>query len=114
MTLPAHYATGTVTVTADSRSVTGAGTQWLAAGARPGDLFVARGLTASIASIQSATALTLTQPWPGSTVTGTPYEIRYVADASRVLATATAALSAMPDSTDVDFAAQYATARDTA
>lgn len=116
MPLPAHYATGTVTVAANSAIVTGTGTQWIAAGARPGDLFVARGLTTSILSVDGPAQITLSQPWPGVALTNAPHEIRYVADASRVLAASREVLAAIEGSdgggTDVDFAAAYVATRD--
>ena len=95
MALPAHYATGTVTVPANGTVVSGVGTQWLAGGIRPGDVFSARGLSVSVASVESATSLTLSQPWPGAALAGAAYEVRYTPDASRVLAASLAALQAI-------------------
>lgn len=92
MPLPSTYATGTVTVSANGTVVTGAGTQWIAGGIRPGDRFAIKGLSVSIASVNSATSITLAEPWAGGALSGSPYEIRYTPDATRVLAASRAAL----------------------
>lgn len=88
MPLNPTYSAGTVSVTAGGTTVTGNLTLWLAAGIREGDVFECRGLTATIASVNSSTSITLVRPWFGSTVTGSEYEIRYIADASRVIGAA--------------------------
>ena len=88
MPLNPTYSAGTVSVTAGGTTVTGNLTLWLAAGIREGDVFECRGLTATIASVSSSTSITLVRPWFGATVTGSEYEIRYIADASRVIGAA--------------------------
>lgn len=90
MPLNPTYSAGTVSVTAGGTTVTGNLTLWLAAGIREGDIFECRGLTATIASVDSSTSITLVRPWFGTTVTGSEYEIRYIADASRVIGAARA------------------------
>lgn len=95
MALPTTYRVGAVTVSANGTAVTGTGTNWLAGGIRAGDIFAAKGLTATIESVDSATSLTLSAPWAGSALTASEYEIRYTPDASRVLAASRAALEAM-------------------
>ena len=95
MPLPAVYATGTATVSAGSLFVTGVGTNWLTSGVRNGDLFAAKGLSVSIASVEGATALTLAEPWPGSGLTAGKYEIRFTHDTGRVLVAARAVLGAI-------------------
>lgn len=95
MPLPTTYRVGAVTVSANGTAVSGAGTNWLAGGIREGDIFAARGLTATIESVDSATSLTLSAPWAGPALTASEYEIRYTPDASRVLAASRAALEAM-------------------
>lgn len=75
------YRTGTVAVTAGSKSVTGAGSAWQSQ-VLAGDLF---GLTdangnlttalAEVESVSSDTALTLKSQWPGSTLSGQKYAI---------------------------------------
>ena len=94
MPFPATYRVGTVTVAANGTAVTGQGTNFLVGGIRAGDILAIRGLTVGVASVQSATALTLSDPWPGTTQTAQPYEIRYLGDPSRVLSATHAALAA--------------------
>ena len=85
MALRTDYGTGTASVTADDTEVTGHGTLWQALGIAPGDLFCAAGLSVRIASIESNTALTLVQAWPGAALDEDGYEIRFTPDAARVL-----------------------------
>ena len=71
----AWYDTGTVNVTANSATVTGVGTQWLA-GARRGEAFVAPdGRLYEVLNIASNTSLTLTKPYRGTTATGQQYAL---------------------------------------
>ncbi|WP_271215090.1 hypothetical protein, partial [Pseudonocardia halophobica] len=86
--LPTSYSTGTVTVGAGSTSVTGSGTSFEAAGLEAGDIFWAAGLSVRIASVNSATSLTLAYPWPGATQTAVNYEVRFTPDMTRALASA--------------------------
>lgn len=97
MALPTTYRVGAVTVSANGTAVTGAGTNWIAGGIREGDIFAARGLTATIESVDSATSLTLSEPWSGAALSNAEYEIRYTPDASRVLAASKAALVAIEE-----------------
>lgn len=82
------YSAGTVTVTAGSRTVTASGSQWLFASVQGGDIFETAGLTATIESVQSDTSLTLRRNWPGASASGAAYEIRFIADNVRVMASA--------------------------
>lgn len=67
------YSTGTVSLTNGSTTVTGTGTSWIGA-VRAGDLFLGPGGAAyAIASVNSATSITLLRPWAGSTASGQPY-----------------------------------------
>ncbi|ULH08589.1 phage tail protein [Alcaligenes faecalis] len=71
----AWYDTGTVNVTANSATVTGVGTQWLA-GARRGEAFVAPdGRLYEVLNIASNTSLTLTKPYRGTTASGQQYAL---------------------------------------
>jgi len=71
----AWYDTGTVNVTANSATVTGVGTQWLA-GARRGEAFVAPdGRLYEVLNIASNTSLTLTKPYRGTSATGQQYAL---------------------------------------
>lgn len=99
MALPAVYTTGTVTVGAGSIFVTGMGTNWLTSGVRNGDLLAAKGLSVTIASVQSATVLTLAEPWPGPALTASAYEVRFTHDTGRVLVAARAVLTAIESGT---------------
>ena len=91
-TLP-DYTVGTITVTSGSRTITGAGTLWqdgvgeyqIAYGDM---LLVGNVRPIIIESIDSATGLTLVEPWPHATAAGTAYRvIRYVpVPSSQVLA----------------------------
>lgn len=93
--LPTTYSTGTVSVGAGSTTVTGVGTNWITAGVEAGDIFWAAGLSVRIASVASATSLTLAFAWPGSALSGANYEVRYTPDATRVLSAAREVLSSL-------------------
>ncbi len=97
MALPYSYKTGTASVTANSKTVTGTDTKWLAAGLQAGDVFAVQGLSVSIASVETSTSLTLDFAWPGSTATETSYEARYTPDATRVMAYARQAIDTMSE-----------------
>jgi hypothetical protein len=83
--LSIYYSTGTVTVNNGSASVTGVGTGWLANGIRPGDWLIVRNQIAVIATVDSATALTLVSPWIPATAAGAAYSIVRVDDGIRAL-----------------------------
>lgn len=85
MPLTTLYNTGTVSVGAGSTTVTGSGTAWNTAGLQAGDDFRASGLTVPIASINSATSITLSRAWPGSALSGANYDIRRIPDEVRYL-----------------------------
>lgn len=68
------YGTGSVTVTAASAAVTGAGTAWLVSGIKGGILSL-DGFAVPIASINSDTSMTLAYPWPGLTQAAHQYSI---------------------------------------
>lgn len=93
--LPTSYSTGTIAVGAGSTTVTGTGTSWVAAGLEAGDIFWAAGLSVRIASVNSATSITLAYPWPGAALSGANYEVRFTPDATRVLSAAREVLSAL-------------------
>lgn len=84
--LPVSYTAGTVSVGAGSTTVTGSGTSWIAAGLQAGDTFWAAGLSVRIASVNSATSITLAYAWPGAALSGANYEVRYTPDLTRALA----------------------------
>ena len=83
MALETVYDTGTVTLGAGSTTVTGSGTAFQTAGLQEGDIFWANGLSVRIASVASQTSLTLAYNWPGSALSASNYEVRYVNDGVR-------------------------------
>ena len=87
MALNPTYSVGTVSVSAGASIVTGTGTLWVAGGIREGDVFERQGLSVTVLSVESNTQLTLVKAWPGVTGSGA-YEVRYTADASRVIGAA--------------------------
>jgi len=80
------YKSGTATLTNGQTAVVGQGSNWNTAGLRAGDQMKAAGLSVTIASINSATSITLAEAWPGTTRTTLPYEIQRVSDADRMVA----------------------------
>lgn len=92
MAIANDYTTGTVSITSGTTTLTGSGTSWLGSTAnpvvRPGDLFGKAGLWVPIASVNSNTSITLAENWPGSTLSGATYRIRFQPDGSRYTAAA--------------------------
>lgn len=64
---------GTISVSASSTSVVGVGTAFVAS--HVGAVLFADGLSVPIASVESATALTLSQGWPGTTLSAADYDL---------------------------------------
>ncbi len=93
------YVTGTVSISNGSTSLTGSGTSWIAAMIKEGDDVHLAGLVATIASVNSATSITLLRPWAGSSQSGADYGIRLVDDASRSLTANTQLLGALSGGT---------------
>ena len=83
------YVTGTITLANGSTTVTGTGTMFATAAFRPGDTLQIQNLTAIIASVDSNTSLTLTEPWTGTSLIDAPYRARYLPDGARVTAQTT-------------------------
>lgn len=79
------YNTGTISVSNGSTTVTGVGTNWIAGGILPGDDFRAAGLTVEIASVNSATSITLARAWPGTGQSSANYSIRLIDAGERSL-----------------------------
>ncbi|WP_417629020.1 LamG-like jellyroll fold domain-containing protein [Pararhodobacter aggregans] len=88
MALDTLYSIGTISVGAGSTTVTGVGTAWITSDTRPGDDFRAAGLVVPIASIDSATQITLARPWPGAAIAAGNYDIRQIDDGARALTAA--------------------------
>lgn len=95
MTLPSSYKSGSISVQPGTVTVTGAGTNWLGAGIQAGDILWSGGLDVAVASVLSPTQLVLAYPWTGPALTGAVYEIRYTADATRVLAASREAIASL-------------------
>lgn len=99
MAITPDYTTGTASVSSGGTAVTGSGTFWLGSTAnptvRPGDLFGKAGLWVPIASVNSNTSITLAENWPGSTLSGATYRIRFQSDFSRMTATAAALMETL-------------------
>ncbi|MFE3838601.1 hypothetical protein [Pseudogemmobacter sonorensis] len=93
------YSTGTITVGANSIAVTGTGTAWATAGIRAGDLLIAGTAVVPIASVNSATGLTLARAWPGGALAGANYNILLVDDAARALTAANQLLQQLTGTT---------------
>jgi len=84
MTFALTYATGTISVANGATSVTGSGVTWTAI--REGDSLIdpATGARGIIASIEDTSgALTLLDPWPGTSLTDDAYRIVYDSPARR-------------------------------
>lgn len=83
------YTSGTISLANGSTTVTGTGTLFDVVKFREGDTLQIQNLTAVIASVDSNTQLTLTEPWTGTTLTDAPYRARYLPDGARVTAQTT-------------------------
>ncbi|TCQ79543.1 endosialidase-like protein [Ochrobactrum sp. BH3] len=80
---------GTINLAAGSTAVTGTGTLFQTAQLKEGDTLQIQNLTAVIASVNSNTSLTLTEPWTGVALTNAPYRARFMPDGSRQTSRAT-------------------------
>ncbi|PWE26520.1 hypothetical protein C4N9_21605 [Pararhodobacter marinus] len=89
------YQTGAISVGSGSTSVTGSGTAWTTSGTRPGDLLIAGGAVALIASVNSATSITLANSWPIETQSSVSYFILQLDDGLRALAASNLLLQAL-------------------
>ena len=86
MALLSYYEIGFASVENGAKAVTGTGTQWLTA-LRENDVFVgADGRSVRIASVNSATSLTLAREWPGDSQTSDVYEVRITPAPSEITA----------------------------
>ncbi|SDP92565.1 Carbohydrate binding domain-containing protein [Phyllobacterium sp. YR620] len=86
MAIRPDYTAGTVTIAANGTVLTGVGTIWAAASIKPGATFKTKNLDAIIASVDSNTQITLTEPWTGGALAGATYAIRYQPDGSSLTA----------------------------
>jgi hypothetical protein len=74
MTLQKYYNAGTATVANGATAVVGVGTAWLSATAKD-DFFRKAGYAVRIDSVTDDNHLTLAEPWPGTSLSGSTYEI---------------------------------------
>ncbi|PQZ50597.1 hypothetical protein CQ052_15275 [Ochrobactrum sp. MYb15] len=89
MAVLSDYTSGTITLANGSTAVTGTGTLFQTAQLKEGDTLQIQNLTAVIASVNSNTSLTLTEPWTGVALTNAPYRARFMPDGSRQTSRAT-------------------------
>lgn len=78
------YMSGTISLANGSVTVTGTGTLFEVTRFREGDTLQIQNLTAVIASVDSNTQLTLTEPWTGASIVNGAYRARQLGDGSRV------------------------------
>ncbi|ATU92746.1 hypothetical protein [Phyllobacterium zundukense] len=84
MAIRNDYQAGTVSITAGTTALVGAGgANWTAADIQPGDTFLVENLVAVVAAVVDSTHITLAEPWTGTTLSAAPYRIRYQPDGSR-------------------------------
>lgn len=93
------YSTGTVSVGANSTTVTGVGTAWLTNGIRAGDVIILAGLLVVISSVGSNTSITLRRGWPGAAQSGADYDILLLDDEVRSLTAANTLLGTLSNGT---------------
>ncbi|WP_247870393.1 hypothetical protein [Ochrobactrum sp. CGA5] len=84
MAVLSDYTSGTISLANGSVTVTGTGTLFEVTRFEEGDTLQIQNLTAVIASVDSDTQLTLTEPWTGTTIVDGPYRARQLGDGSRV------------------------------
>lgn len=80
------YTIGTVSIANGSTTLQGAGTTWLSADFREGDVLYLKGFAVPIASVDAEDTITLTAAWPGATLADEPYRLRYEPDLARTAA----------------------------
>lgn len=74
MALPTYYSDGTISVANGATSVAGTGTAW-ANLIKAGDILRKSGYSVRVASVETNNGLTLTEPWPGTSLVAATYEI---------------------------------------
>ncbi|MDH0368997.1 hypothetical protein [Brucella anthropi] len=84
MPVLSDYMSGTISLANGSVTVTGTGTLFEVTRFREGDTLQIQNLTAVIASVDSDTQLTLTEPWTGASIVNGAYRARQLGDGSRV------------------------------
>ncbi|EEQ93869.1 Conserved hypothetical protein [Brucella intermedia LMG 3301] len=105
MAVLSDYTSGTISLANGSATVTGTGTLFEVTRFREGDTLQIQNLTAVIASVDSDTQLTLTEPWTGTSIVDGPYRARQLADGTRVGTQAAALIELLGDGTLAGLAA---------
>ncbi|MEQ8934447.1 MAG: hypothetical protein RIE56_01480 [Amphiplicatus sp.] len=91
------YMVGTVSIAAGSRSLLGDGTAWLAASFKEGDVLYLKGFAIPIESFEGEDEATLSEDWPGATVTDSAYRLRFMPDLARLTAKTQALIDGLAD-----------------
>lgn len=105
MPVLSDYTSGTISLANGSATVTGTGTLFEVTRFREGDTLQIQNLTAVIASVDSDTQLTLTEPWTGASIVDGPYRARQLADGTRVGTQAATLIELLGDGTLAGLAA---------
>lgn len=105
MAVLSDYTSGTISLANGSVTVTGTGTLFEVTRFREGDTLQIQNLTAVIASVDSDTQLTLTEPWTGTSIVDGPYRARQLADGTRVGTQAATLIELLGDGTLAGIAA---------
>ncbi|MBM7328694.1 hypothetical protein JS562_37380 [Agrobacterium sp. S2] len=105
MAVLSDYTSGTISLANGSTTVTGTGTLFEVTRFREGDTLQIQNLTAVIASVDSDTQLTLTEPWTGTSIVDGPYRARQLADGTRVGTQAATLIELLGDGTLAGLAA---------
>lgn len=105
MAVLSDYTSGTISLANGSATVTGTGTLFEVTRFREGDTLQIQNLTAVIASVDSDTQLTLTEPWTGTSIVDGPYRARQLADGTRVGTQAATLIELLGDGTLAGLAA---------
>lgn len=105
MPVLSDYTSGTISLANGSVTVTGTGTLFEVTRFREGDTLQIQNLTAVIASVDSDTQLTLTEPWTGTSIVDGPYRARQLADGTRVGTQAATLIELLGDGTLAGIAA---------
>lgn len=99
MAVLSDYTSGTISLANGSATVTGTGTLFEVTRFREGDTLQIQNLTAVIASVDSDTQLTLTEPWTGASIVDGSYRARQLADGTRVGTQAATLIELLGDGT---------------
>lgn len=87
------YSAGTVTLANGAMSGTISGGALLTNGVANGDIFEANGLTMEIATVPTETTFTIVRAWPGTSLSGNNYSVRFTPQSTRILTKVNALLA---------------------